>query len=306
MSLPKSEDAARAGTYRLGVYEVARMGYGAMQLRRCAGNLARAVAVLERAVDLGVDHIDTAQIYGNGFVNEAIGKVLRSRDGIIVASKVGADPSPNEKMPLKPAQRPEQLRASVEDNLRSLGLDQIPVVNLRRLDAGPGLKPEGVQVVDLDDQMAVMIALWDEGKIGAIGLSAIDLNGLKRALPAGIACVQNAYSLVSRQFEDMLALCLEHKIAWVPFFPLGGAFPGWPKLTDQPKVIEIAERLKITPAQLGLTWLLAHAPNMLLIPGTADRQHLEENVAAASIQLAQEALAELDALDLSPAPGDIK
>lgn len=306
MSLRRSDGAARAGTYRLGGHRVVRMGYGAMQLARRASEPDEAVALLDRAVDLGVDHIDTAQFYGNGFVNEAVGKVLRSRDAVIVASKVGADPDPDAKIPIKPAQRPEQLRASVEDNLRSLGVDRIPLVNLRRLDVGPGLKAEGDQVVDLDDQLAVMVALREEGKIGAIGLSAIDLEGLKRALPAGIACVQNAYSLVSRQFEGMLALCLDHDIAWVPFFPLGGAFPAWPKVTEQPKVIEVAEKLGIKPPQLGLAWLLAHAPNMLLIPGTADRGHLEENVAAASLRLDQEALADLDALEVPPAPTNVE
>jgi aryl-alcohol dehydrogenase-like predicted oxidoreductase len=281
------------------------MGYGAMQLRRCGNEPARAVALLERAIDLGVDHIDTAQFYENGFVNAMIGKVLGRRDGITVASKVGADPNPGGKIPLKLAQRPEQLRASVEDNLRSLGVDHIPVVNLRRLDVGPGLRPKGDQIVDLDDQLATMITLRDEGKIGAIGLSAVDLQGLKRALPAGICCVSNAYSLVDQQFEDILTLCREQDIAWVPFFPLGGAYPGLPKVTDQPAVIEIAAKSKLTPTQLGLAWLLAHAPNILLIPGTADHQHLDDNIASASIRLSPETLAELDAFE-PPAPGEIE
>ena len=305
MSPPESKAALRAGTYRLGANQVARMGYGAIQLRRLVDEPTQAVALLEQAIDLGVDHIDTAQFYADGIVNEIIARVLRSRDGIIVASKVGADPNPGGKIPLKPAQRPEQLQASVEDNLRSLGVDQIPVVNLRRLDVGPGLTAEGDQIVDLDDQLAVMIALRDAGKIGAIGLSAVDLQGLQRALPVGIACVQNAYSLVSRDFEDMLTLCHDHQIAWVPFFPLGGAYPGWPKVAEQPKVIEIATRLKIKPSDVGLAWLLAHAPNILLIPGTADRMHLEQNIATASIRLSDDTLAELDALE-PPAPADMK
>lgn len=296
MSLPKS-DAAQAGTYRLGGREVARMGYGAMQLRRCARNPAQALALLEHAVRrLGVDHIDTAHFYGDGFVNEMIGKLIRSHGGVVVASKVGADPNPGGKIPLKPAQRPEQLRASVEDNLGSLGVDRIPLVYLRRLDVGPGIEAEGDQIVDLDDQMATMTALRDEGKIGAIGLSAVGLDGLTRALPAGIAAVQNAYSLVSREFEGMLTLCLAREVAWVPFFPLGGSFPQWPKVTSRPKVVELAASLAIAPSQLGLAWLLAHAPNMLLIPGTADAAHLEENVAAASIRLEPSILAELDTL----------
>jgi len=288
---------APGGTYRLGDHEVARVGYGAMQLRHCAAHPAEAVALLERAIALGVDHIDTAQFYGNGFVNEKIRRVLRPGDGILVASKVGADPEPHGKIPIKPAQRPEQLRASVEANLVSLGLEQIPLVNLRRMDVGPGTVAEGDQIVDIEDQMAVMIAMRDEGKIGAIGLSAVNLDGLERALPAGIACVQNAYSLVSRQFEDVLTFCLANEIAWVPFFPIGGAVRGWPKVTDQSKVIDIAARLSITPLQVALAWLLRHTSNTLLIPGTASIEHLEQNMAAASVVLDEDVMADLDAIE---------
>lgn len=300
MSLMDTRAAAGAGSYALGGNKVARMGYGAMQLERCAADPAKAIALLGRAFDLGVDHVDTAQFYGDGFANEMIGKALRSRTDISVASKVGADPNPGGEIPIRPAQRPEQLRASVEDNLRSLGTDCIPVVNLRRLDVGPGIKAVGDQLVDLDDQLAMMTALRDEGKIGAIGLSGVDLQSLERAQPAGIACVQNAYSLISRQFEDMLALCIARGIAWAPFFPLGGAFPGWPKVTEEPKVIELALRLGVTPSQLGLAWLLAHAPNMLLIPGTADPKHLVENVSAAAIRLSLDVIEELDHLNSRP------
>jgi pyridoxine 4-dehydrogenase len=304
VSRDTSMNAARAGTYRMGASEVARVGYGAMQLRRSADASAEAVALLRHAIDLGVNHIDTAQFYGDGFVNEVIGEVLREAPQIVVATKVGGDSNPGGKIPIKPAQRPEQLRASVEDNLRSLGVDQLPVVNLRRMDIGPGLTAEGDQVVDIDDQLAVMVAMRDEGKIGAIGLSAINLDGLKRAIPAGIVCVQNAYGVLSRQCEGMLAMCIDHEIAWVPFFPLGGAhFPQWPKVTDHPKVIEVAARMAVKPSQLGLAWLLAHRSNILLIPGTASTIHLEENIAAASIALDNEALAELDAIQASAGGG---
>jgi aryl-alcohol dehydrogenase-like predicted oxidoreductase len=276
---------------------VHRVGYGAMQLERLHDRRAEAIALLRRAVELGVDHVDTAEFYGFGFVNDVIREVLRPQDGVLVVTKVGADPDPDGPMPLRPAQRPEQLRASVEDNLRSLGVEQLPVVNLRRLDSGPGLRPEGDQVVDLDDQLAVMTALRDEGKIGAIGLSSVTLAVLRRALPAGIACVQNAYSLVSRDDEDLLQLCVAEGIAWVPFFPLGGAFPGLPKTTDEPAVRAVAETLGVTPAQVGLAWLLHHAPNVLLIPGTADAGHLEANLAAAAITFDDAALATLDAVE---------
>ncbi|MEU4979785.1 aldo/keto reductase [Streptomyces sp. NPDC021969] len=275
---------------------VSRIGYGAMQLERLHTDRAAAVALVRRAVERGVDHLDTAQFYGDGFVNEVIREALRPADDVVVVSKVGADPDPGGPLPLRPAQRPEELRASVEDNLRSLGTDRIPVVNLRRLDTGPGLRAEGDQVVDLDDQLAVMTALRDEGKIGAIGLSSVTADGLRRALPAGIVCVQNAYSVVSRDDEDMLALCSAGGVAWVPYFPLGGAFPAMPKVADEPAVHTVANRLGVTPAQVGLAWLLHHAPNVLLIPGTADAGHLDANLAVGEIALDEPSLAALDAV----------
>jgi aryl-alcohol dehydrogenase-like predicted oxidoreductase len=267
-----------------------------MQLERLRDDRAAAVALLRRAFDLGVDHVDTAQFYGNGFVNGVIREAVRPGDDVLVASKVGADPDPGGPVPLRLAQRPEELRASVEDNLRALGLDRIPLVNLRRADRRPGVVAEGDQLVGLDDQLAVMTALRDEGKIGAIGLSSVTLDVLRRALPAGIACVQNAYSLVGRDDEDMLALCVAENIAWVPFFPLGGAFPGLPKVTDEPAVRAAARDLGRTPAQIGLAWLLHHAPNVHLIPGTASADHLAGNVSAGEIVLDGETLAALDAV----------
>ncbi|MFJ9360863.1 aldo/keto reductase [Streptomyces mirabilis] len=276
---------------------VLRVGYGALQLERLHDRRDEAIQLLRHAIELGVDHVDTAEFYGFGFANDVIRETLRPEDGVLVVTKVGADPNPGGRLPLRLAQRPEQLRASVEDNLRSLGVDRLPVVNLRRLDTGPGLRPEGDQVVGLDDQLAVMTALRDEGKIGAIGLSSVTLDGLRRALPAGIACVQNAYSLVSRDDEDMLQLCAAEGVAWVPFFPLGGAFPGLPKVTEEPVVHAVAESLGVAPSQVGLAWLLHHAPNVLLIPGTADAAHLEANLAAGKITFDAETLATLDAIE---------
>ncbi|TDD10993.1 aldo/keto reductase [Nonomuraea deserti] len=282
------------GSGRLAGHTVSRVGYGAMQIERLHGDRSAAVALLRRAVELGVDHIDTAQFYGNGFVNEIIREAVRPEDGVVVVTKIGADPDPGGPLPLRTAQRPEELRASVEDNLRSLGLDRLPVVNLRRLDIGPGVRAVGDQVVDLDDQLAVMTAMRDEGKIGAIGLGSVTLDGLRRALPAGIACVQNAYSLVTRADEDLVRLCAGEGIAWVPFFPLGGAFPQMPKVTDEPAVRDAAASIGCTPSQVGLAWLLRHAPNVLLIPGTANPGHLEANVAAGAITFDDATLAALD------------
>lgn len=274
---------------------MARIGYGAAQLPRLHDRRDEAVALLRHAVELGVNHVDTAEFYG--FANAVIRQALRPEDDVLVVTKVGADPNPGGPVPLRIAQHPEQLRASVENNLRSLDVDQLPVVNLRRLDTGPGLRPEGDQVVDLDDQLAVMTALRDEGKIGAIGLSSVTLDGLRRALPAGIVCVQNAYSLVSRDDEDMLRLCTAEGIAWVPFFPLGGAFPGLPKVTDEPAVHAVAETLGVTPSQVGLAWLLHHAPNVLLIPGTVDPAHLGANMAVGGITFDAATIAALDAVE---------
>lgn len=138
----------------------------------------------------------------------------------------------------------------------------------------------------------------DAGKIGAIGLSGVTLDELRHALPAGIACVQNEYSLVSRGHEDMLQLCAEAGIAWVPYFPLGGALPSSPEVTDQPAVLAA---LRCTPAQVGLAWLLRHAPNILLIPGTASQDHLEENLAAGALTIDTATLAALDASPLRDA-----
>ncbi|WP_432071600.1 aldo/keto reductase [Streptomyces wuyuanensis] len=284
-------------TASLAARTVFRIGYGALQLERLHDRRGDAVALLRRAVELGVDHVDTAEFYGFGFANDVIREALRPEDDVLVVTKVGADPDPGGHLPLRPAQRPEQLRASVEDNLRSLRVDRLAVVNLRRLDTGPGLRPEGDQVVDLDDQLAVMTALRDEGKIGAIGLSSVTLDGLRRALPAGIVCVQNAYGLVSRDDEDMLQLCEAEGIAWVPFFPLGGAIPGLPKAAEEPVVHAVAESLGVTPSQVGLAWLLHHAPNVLLIPGTADAAHLEANMAVSAIAFDAATLATLDAIE---------
>lgn len=267
-----------------------------MQLARLSEDPAAANTILRRAVELGVDHIDTAQFYGDGIVNAYLRDALRPEDGVTVVTKVGFDPNPNGSFPMRPAQRPEELRASVEDNLRSLDLDQIPVVNLRRADGPHSIPMDADQVVDLEDQLAAMVSMREEGLIGAIGLSSISLPILQRAVPAGIACVQNAYSLIARDDEDLLAVCIEEQIAWVPYFPLGSAFPGMPKVTDEPIVRAVAESLGVTASQVGLAWLLHHASNTLLIPGTASVEHLEANMVAGSITFDDDMLAALDAI----------
>jgi aryl-alcohol dehydrogenase-like predicted oxidoreductase len=267
-----------------------------MQLDRLKGDREAGLALLRRAVELGVDHIDTAEFYGDGFVNGLIREAIRPEDGVVVVTKVGATPDSGGPLPLRLAQRPEELRASVEDNLKSLGTEQLAVVNLRRADTGPGLRAEGDQVVELDDQLAVLTELRDEGKIGEIGVSSVTLDQLRRALPVRPVCVQNAYSLVSRADEELFDLCVAEDIAWVPYFPLGGAFPVMPKVTDEPAVHTVAQALGSTPSQVGLAWLLHHAPNVLLIPGTANPDHLAANVAAGALTFDEATLATLDAV----------
>ncbi|WP_407661712.1 aldo/keto reductase [Mycolicibacterium neworleansense] len=291
------------GTGTIGGHTVARIGYGAMGLGHVLPQ-DDATAVLRRAVELGVNHIDTASFYDDGVVNRRIRDALAPyRDDLVIVSKVGARPASGP-VPLALAQHPADLRAAVELDLAGLGLEQIPIVNLRRADIGPGLTAEGDQIVDLDDQLAEMIALRDEGKIGAIGISNVDLNTLRRALPAGIVCVQNAYSLLNRSHEDELTLCLEEGIAWVPFFPLGSAFPGFPKVAEHPVVQRIAADIGAGGAQVGLAWLLAHAPNTLLIAGTTSIAHLEQNLAAGDLTLSERQLAELDSVDAKLPQGD--
>jgi len=278
---------------KLGDLDVLRVGFGAMQLEHA--DPADAVKVLRRAVELGVDHLDTAQFYGPGTVNDLIKTALHPYpDSLRIATKVGAVTHPTER--LVAAQKPAELRASVEENLRALDTDHLAVVNLRRADIPPGITATGDQVVDLDSQLAELIALRDEGKIGGIGLSQVSLAQLRQALPAGIVCVQNLYNVLTRGHEDLLAECAAHGVAWVPYFPLGSAFDLLPSVTDHPVVVAHAGRLGITPAQAGLAWLLGHSPAILLIPGTRDLAHLADNVAVTGIELDREATTAFDAL----------
>jgi pyridoxine 4-dehydrogenase len=292
--------SAPGGIAELAGRPVARIGFGVMQLERSALGADAAVAILRQAAAAGVNHLDTAQFYGacNALIRAALAPY---DDDLVLATKVGAvwddDAKP---LPLVPAQRPAELRAQVEANLASLGAEQLSVVNLRRTDARPGIIAEGEQRVDLDDQLAELTALRDEGKIGGIGLSNVSAAQLRQALPAGIACVQNSYSVLDRTAEPVLEVCRAHGIAWVPFFPLGSAgFASLPKVTDHPAVRAVAAGLGVTPAQVGLAWQLAHYDKTLLIPGTANPVHLAENLAVGAIKLPEASLKELD--QLSPA-----
>ena len=300
VTLAPGGSPAPGGTAELAGRPVARIGFGVMQLERSAIGKDAAIAILRQAAGAGVNHLDTAQFYGA--CNELIREALAPYDpDLILVTKVGAVRDEGAKpLPLVPAQRPAELRAQVEANLASLGTGQLGVVNLRRLDARPGLIAQGEQLVDLDDQLAELTALRDAGKIGGIGLSNVSAGQLRQAQPAGIACVQNSYSVLDRTAEPVLDQCREHGIAWVPFFPLGSSgFANMSKVADNPTVIDIAAQLGVTPAQVGLAWQLAHYDNTLLISGTANPAHLAENIAVGAIELPKASLAALD--QLSPA-----
>jgi pyridoxine 4-dehydrogenase len=287
------------GTGYLAGHTVARIGLGAMQLPGPGvfgppRDRDAALAVLRCAVEMGVNHIDTAQFYGPDVANELIHAALYPyTDDLVLVTKVGAERDDHGGW--IPAQRPEQLRAGVEANLRSLQVERVDVVNLRLIEneEGHGPVPEDV---GLDNQLAEMVALRDEGKIGGIGISNATLDQLRQALPAGPVCVQNAYSLLDRSGEPLLHLSGEHGVAWVPYFPLGSAFPGMPKVNEDPAVVAAAGSLGVTPAQIGLAWLLAHASHLLLIPGTSSPEHLADNVAAGRVVLDDETMAVLDGL----------
>lgn len=287
----------RMDTYSLGALSVHRIGFGAMQLpgRGALGpprDHDEAIAVLRRAIDLGVDHIDTAQFYGPDVANELIREALSPYpDDLVIVSKVGA--LRDDKGRWLPGQRPEQLRSAVEDNLRALGVERLGAVNLRLTD-----HPEAGadQQVPLADQLAEMVALRDEGKIAGVGISAASLAQVQQAIDqADIVCVQNAFSLVDQSDADVLDLCHEKGIAYVPYFPLGSAFPHLPKVTGNGAVRAVSERIGATTAQVGLAWLLAHRDNILLIPGTSSVAHLEQNLAVGEVVLSTDDLAELDA-----------
>jgi len=292
---------APGGTATLAGHTVARIGFGAMQLESQRTDRDAAVAIVRQAARAGVNHIDTARFYGecNALIRAALAPYP---DDLVLVTKAGADRDGGGR--LVPAQRPAQLRAQVEANLATLGVERVGVVNLRRLDEPPGIIAEGDQVVDLDAQLAELAALRDAGKIGGIGLSNVSADQLRQALPAGIACVQNSYSVLDRAAEPVLELCREHGIAWAPFFPLGSAFSQRPRVSEDPTVMAIAAELAVTPAQVGLAWLLAHDEGTLLIPGTASPAHLAQNIAAGAVRLPGSSIEALSQLAGPPArPG---
>jgi pyridoxine 4-dehydrogenase len=287
-------------TATLGSHTVNRVGFGAMQL---AGpgvfgpprDPDAARAVLRRAIELGVDHVDTSQYYGPNVVNELIRDALAPYpDGLRIVSKVGA--RRDDAGAWLPAQRPQELRAGVEENLATLGVETLAAVNLRLMD-GPG--GDASQVVPLAEQLGTMEDLRREGKMEAIGISTADRATVNEALElVDLACVQNAFSIVQRESQDVLELCAERGIAFVPFFPLGSAFTGGPgAIAADPHVEQVAEKHGATTSQVALAWLLHRDPHILLIPGTSSVAHLEENLGAAGVSLDDEDMAALEQVE---------
>jgi pyridoxine 4-dehydrogenase len=285
-------------TYPLGSYTVGRVGFGAMQLPGPGvfgppRDHDQAVAVLKRALELGIDHIDTAQIYGPDVANELIREALHPYPaGLALVSKVGG--KRDEQGSWLPAQEPDDLRAQLEENLRTLDTDRLAAVNLRLFGAGEAV-PDTVDRDLFDRQLSTMIQARDEGLIDGIGLSNIGVDHLRTALErTEIACVQNAYNLLDRTSQPVLELCVEHGIAFVPFFPLGSGFLPDNPVLNHPAVVREAQKLGRTPAQIVLAWTLSVAPNVLLIPGTSSVTHLEENTAVRDITLDEQTKRELD------------
>jgi aryl-alcohol dehydrogenase-like predicted oxidoreductase len=278
----------------LGPFSVARIGFGAIQLPGSGAfgpprDRDQALAVLRRAVELGVNHIDTAQFYGPNVSNELIREALHPYPAeLALVSKVGA--RRDDAGGWRPLADPADFRSDIETNLRTLGVDRLAAVNLRLMDGErPGER--------FDELLSVMIAARDEGLIGGIGLSNITREHLLRAVQhTEIVCVQNAFNPVDRSAAPVLDECTARGIAFVPFFSLRSPFAPPDQVLGSEVVQRAAARLGRSPAQIALAWALTVAPNVLLIPGTSSVQHLEENLAAADIELDDETMAQLNAI----------
>ncbi|GHH92695.1 aldo/keto reductase family oxidoreductase [Streptomyces capillispiralis] len=278
------------GTWTLGDSSVTRFGYGAMQL---AGPWVMgppadrdgALAVLREAVSLGITHIDTSDAYGPRITNELIREALHPYpEPLFIATKVGAARDAQGGWPT--ARRPEDLRKQVHENLESLGVDTLDLVNMRMGDA------QGPQAGSIAEAFETLVDLQQEGLIRHLGVS--NVTGEQVAEARGIApivCVQNMYNLARRHDDDLVDHLAADGIAYVPFFPLGGFTP-----LQSEALSRVANRLGATPMSVALAWLIQRSPNILLIPGTSSTAHLRENIAGAGLSLSDEDVAELDSI----------
>ena len=276
--------AQESGTFQIDGKAVRRLGFGAMRITGPGiwgepADRAECVAVLRRAVELGVDFIDTADSYGPGVSEEIIAEALHPyADNVLIATKAGLTrQGPDEWAPVG---RPAYLRQQAELSLRRLKLERIELFQLHRIDAE----------VPLADQVGELKALQDEGKVGAIGLSEVSVAQITAAREiADIATVQNLYNLTNRKSEDVLRYCEAAGIGFIPWYPIAAgdlARPGG-------AVDHVVQATGATPSQVALAWLLATSPVTLPIPGTSKVSHLEENVGGAGLRLTDEQVAEL-------------
>ncbi|WP_221586303.1 aldo/keto reductase [Microbacterium sp. G2-8] len=294
--------ARDSGTWTLGDVAVNRIGFGAMRLTGMPWDAQprdrdTAIAVVRRAVELDVTHIDTAAFYfvPTRAANEIISTALSPYpDNVLIATKVGPSRPRSGAFEFEPYARPDQLREQVEENVRQLGVDALGLVNLR-WGSGMGKEPGSIA-----DHVGALSDLRDAGLLRSIGVSNVTAGQLAEALDtAPIASVQNRYGLTERDDDDVLALAREHRIAFVPFFSMGRALPGSvpgaeADDTGADVVSTIADAHGATPTQIRLAWTLHQGENVLAIPGTGDLAHVEQNIAAGAIRLTAEELTALD------------
>lgn len=284
----------QSGTFTLGDRTVKRLGYGAMQL---AGpgvfgpprDRDAALAVLREAVARGVNHIDTSDFYGPHVTNLLIREALAPySDGLTIVTKIGARRGADGAW--LPAFSPEELTQAVHDNLRNLGLDVLDVVNLRII-FDVHQPAEG----SIEEQLAALAELQQKGLVRHIGLSNATSAQIEEARRiARIVCVQNQYNLAHRTDDALIDKLARDGVAYVPFFPLGGFNP-----LQSSTLSNVAARLGATPMQVALAWLLHRASNILLIPGTSSVEHLRENLAAAELNLPEDAIGELTGMAMA-------
>ncbi|WP_404371313.1 aldo/keto reductase family oxidoreductase [Corallococcus coralloides] len=280
-----------ASTFPLGGRPVKRLGYGAMQLAGPgvfgpAKDPDAARAVLREAVARGVNHIDTSDFYGPHVTNQLIREALAPYpDGLAIVTKIGARRGSDASW--LPAYSKEELTQAVHDNLRNLGLDVLEVVNLRIM-----LSVHGPAEGSIEAPLTALAELQRKGLVRHIGLSNVTPTQVAEGRRiADIVCVQNHYNLAHREDDALIDSLAKDRIAYVPFFPLGGFSP-----LQSSTLSAVAARLNATPMQTALAWLLHRSPNILLIPGTSSVAHLKENLAAAELTLPEDALKELDSV----------